>query len=282
MSNYALVEQPIVLSVDSAYGSNISDDGASFRYDMSPPLKVPSDAVKCEITCPEANVQYTFPNLSKDGSGDYFGYSFRGTSYLHEIPQGIYSMDEIASYMNRVALQDGISTDADLFSVVGIESTQKVTLGAWIQDGSGDVTIDFSDSSGTASIRELLGFDTQTITYSAGGTTGAYLYQAAENVATFSSLTYVQVLSSIVNSSVGNTGAPSSTLCTVTPDVSVGSEIVFRPSNPLQIAADNLIGSTVNSITFRLVDNSGTQVNTMGESWSMRIQVKYWEWLQMQ
>ena len=52
-----------VLFIDSSQANDLSADGSTFTYTMSPPLQVPGDADP-RLSVLEADVVYTTPNVS--------------------------------------------------------------------------------------------------------------------------------------------------------------------------------------------------------------------------
>ena len=267
----ALIEKNIAINIDSVAGSNLAEDGHSFNYTFSPALVVPSEAVDAELKVVEASLVYTWPNLSVGTNTDQFKYIRAGTTYTHTIPKGIYDLKGLASFMNAAAFSDGFSLSNDLFVLEGVTATQKVTLGAYITGGHG-VKVMFQEPT-MANVARLLGFDTTEVHLT--GDNGTYQFETGSNRALFSDLQYVTIQSTLVSGAYDSGGNQSNVLCSIPPDVNPGESIYFRPSFPMVIEAGNLIGNPVNVVTFRLVDNLGRPVDTMGESWSARIKITY-------
>lgn len=275
----ALIKKEIMIHADSAFGDNLNDLGSSFTLDINPPLLVPENAVSCDIAVDQATVQYTFPNLSVGSTTDNFVYTHGGSEYTHAIPEGIYALQDVVDFMNRAASSDGVGVgdDQPLFSAIPITSTQKVALGVWHQDESSSLRINMFQSPALASIlrfySDSIGDDLEFI--ASASTAGTYEYQLAPNVATFSALSYFRLESSLPIKGVDPRGLSSLTLAVITPDVSPGSQLLYRPFNLIPHDAKGLIGAEFSNITFSLKNNSGALVSTLGESWSIVLRLSY-------
>lgn len=266
----ALIEKHVAINIDSNFGQNPSSDGHEFDYVFSPALMIPEEAVDCELKVVEASLVYVWPNLSVTGT-DQFIYRRNGTTHTHDIPRGIYSLQGLQDFMNACALSDGIALENDMFVLDGIVATQKVQIGAYMTGGH-DVKIRFQDA-GMANVAALLGFDTEEVDFS--GPNGGYQFAMGDNRALFSDLQYVTIQSTLVEGAYDPRGNQSNVLCEIPPDVNPGESIYFRPSFPMVCDATNLIGSPVHRVHFKLIDNLGRPVDTMGESWSARIKISY-------
>ena len=60
----------------------------------------------------------------------------------------------------------------------------------------------------------------------------------------------------------------------ITPN-SVGRQIIYQPMVPIKISADELIGKTINNITFRLLDDKFRNAPTIGEAYTFVIRLSY-------
>lgn len=201
---------PFTFSIPAGFTPGQSAGGVSCvdaftaRISLSPPLKLDRD-MEGHLT--SGSVAYTQPNIGAANApipgfpaGDNrISIAWNGgprTDYL--LPQGLYGFNDIATQLNIIAAAAGwtSSATAPLFSILGIQSTQKILLTvnpAAITGGvfpAGGVVIDFLNPGALAlndSIGPILGFPTSgggaTLTI-AGGSALAVTF-AAPNVSNF-------------------------------------------------------------------------------------------------
>jgi hypothetical protein len=179
-------------------------DAFTARIALAPPLQIPRD-MEAHLTT--GSVAYTQPNIGTSAApipgypagDDRISISWNGggiTDYL--LPQGLYGFNDIATQLNLLAATNGWSTGASavLFTLIGIQSTQKILLSlnpAAIAGGTfpaGGVVINFTNPGVLGlndSIGPILGFPTSgagaTLSVPGGGATVVTF--AAPNVSNF-------------------------------------------------------------------------------------------------
>lgn len=276
----SLVPQEIVLYADSQFGSNLSAGGNQFTQSFSPPLRIPADALGTQIECVSASVWYMSTNLA---AGTFsFDVSTNGgssyTTYTYDFSAGLYDLAGVIQMFNLAASENDLNSyDYSLFGYEEITSTQRVSLGVWLDDTSYRLRIDWDATTGNSNIASLLGFDTSaTDTWGDGTNSQTYQYEIAANEATFSALSYYQLQSTLGGSVFDPSGQSSPTLAVIIPDVSVGSQIRYEPYHPLRSNAAHLAGSSINAVTYTIRDDDNQDVTFLDSaSWSLQVRISY-------
>jgi hypothetical protein len=103
---------------------------------------------------------------------------------------------------------------------------------------------------------------------------------AAPFHARFDTIQYLQVASDIVDTGFyTNNGQASNVIAQVMINVSAGTQIVYEPSVPLEVATSRFSSSTgsggVTRARFILYDQDMTPCDTMGQTWTILLRLKY-------
>ena len=273
----------ICLFIDSAEGKNLSVNGDSFSYFLSPPLSLPFDA-KPVLRVLELDLWYTSPNVSAVKGNNTLRFAqitsgnfVFGTASLdhHEITfdDGLYSLqdirDEIAAYCTAATIHDAA------LDIVGHNPTQK-TIFKWdVQNTGYGVVLYLSDST---SIGSLLGFDKVDLHFDNFGivTAKETANFKSGSSANFSELSHFLLHASCLSGSNYNSAGSdtSQVACAVTPDVAPGSLIRYRPLTSIPTQCDSLRGANTSQIVFKMTDNNGSPV-VLKESWNARILISW-------
>ena len=263
MASYVQRETTLILDSGTSSGAvNKSADGSYFQVQFGSPLRIPADAVDCQIAVEEAEIWWTIPNIVT-GVNDRFFVTDGGTTYGLTIPQGLYDLTGLSQAILRELETAGAATGPALITLSPDEATQKVEL----KLNYATVSVDFTQPN---TMREILGFNSITV---GPGTAGAtYL---ANNVAAFNTISYFLLHSDITNDGIRTNNNYYQTIAKVPIDASPGSQIVYKPFNPARIEEPNLIGATRNSIQVWLTDQDNNRVNTNTEDYSFRLNIRY-------
>lgn len=261
----AFVERQTSLILDSGSGAiNRSADGAYFQVNFGDPLRIPADAVDCNIAVEEAEIWNTIPNITTGVNDRFFVTdSSVPATYSLTIPQGLYDLTGLSQAILRELENAGAATAPALLTMTPDEATQKVE----IKLNYSTVSIDFTQPN---TMRTILGFNSRVVGPGTAGTT--YL---ADNVAAFNQLNYFLLHTDLVTDGIRQNDAYSQTVAKVPIDAAPGSQIIYSPRNPARIEEPNLIGATRNNIQVWLTDQNNVRVNTNTEYYSLRLNISY-------
>ena len=277
-----------VLFIDSSQANNLSADGSTFTYTMSPPLAIPGDADP-RLSVLECDLVYTTPNVSAAKANNslkfstWSGGSYSGGTYVnfnlvdHEIvfPEGLYSLADI-----RAALVQFCETSTKLadsaLDLRGVAATQKVELSYDAENDAQGLLVQWSDAN---SIGKLLGFTSDDVvdlfTINAADRDQHYVF-TGDTTANFDSVSHFQLRFSILSGSNYDTSGNASgqVAAAIVPDVSPGSTIRYRPYHPLRCEALALRGGRTSNFTVKVTDNLGNNA-VLRESYSARVVISW-------
>jgi hypothetical protein len=277
-----------VLFIDSAHATDLSSDGSTFTYRMSPPLKIPGEAnpklkvIACDLVYSSPNVSAAKQNNSLKFATWSGGTVAAGThtsfDYVdHEITfeEGLYSLADIRSRIVDFCEAQTKLADTAL-DIRGESATQKCIIDWDAENAARGVHIKWTD---TNSIGKLLGFTSDDITdlfdIASASRDQHYTFKG-DQTANFDSVTHFQLRLSILSGDnydpEGNSGGQLA--AAIVPDVSPGSTIRYRPYHPLPCDAHVLRGGRTGSFTVRVTDNHG-QPAILRESFSARIVISW-------
>ena len=273
----------LCLFVDSSTGQNRSVDGDRCTYFLNPALQLPYEA-QPTLRVLEADLWYTSPNVSAAKSNNTlrFAQITSGTIEgqtasldVHTITfdDGLYSLQDIRDEISAYCLGANIH-DAAL-DVIGHAPTQKCEF-RWDVQGTGYGTVLYL--SDATSIGKLLGFDVRDVFYdtfrdSAPLEVARFRGDSSANFDALGHyLIHVSCLSGTNYDSSGS--AASQVACAITPDVTPGSMIRYRPLHTIPTQCDALRGARTSSITFNVTDNLGSAV-VLKEAYSARVLISW-------
>ena len=273
----------LCLFIDSALGQNVSAAGDQFQYMLEPALQLPFN-VTPTLKVLEADIWYTSPNVSAAKSNNVlrFAQITSGTiegntaSFdMHTLTfeDGLYSLEDIRTEIAAYCLSANMHDSA--LDVVGHGPTQKAEF-RWDVQGTGyGVILYLSDAN---SIGSLLGFRSTDVFYDSFRT-NAPLEQArfrSEDSANFDALSHFLLHASCLSGTNYNSAgsASSQVACAITPDVSPGNLIKYRPLHPIPTQCESLRGNRTSNLSFKVTDNLGLAV-VLKESWSARILISW-------
>ena len=136
-----------------------------------------------------------------------------------------------------------------------------------------NVTIDFTPID---TFRDVLGFNTGTITSPAGASQTTPKSVDAPNTARFNSLTAYLIHGDIVQNGIRFNNSYNQTLTDVViGDANTFEQINSTPFNPPRVSADELKGIKRNNLAFWITDQDNNRINMAGEYWNFRMVIRY-------
>ena len=246
-------------------------NGSKITLSLNPAIMLKPEK-KYYASVLEADVVYCFANIFT-GINDKFKYSEVvnnvQTNFTHTFSQGIYTWKAIQDEINRITQSD--LQNNFLFILEPDTSTSHI----YIHFMSNTCTI---DCSGSDNMMQILGYQ------SSFGVIGPVAhvndFYEGDN-ALLNNVQNLYVLASFVAGSYQN-GQAKNLLCSITPDVSPYSTILYRPQVPIYVPVATTI---LDTITFQLVDQNNNILNLgvhdpttdKPEKFSMRIVIKEYD-----
>jgi len=280
----SLIERQFSAFFSSAVSSGstkVGTLGNRFTVQLNTPLTVPRDSLYASLEVVSAKVWNSSPNISPGIGNNHIHFSYGGSDYDIENPEGLYGIEELNAAMSIFFVQNGLpSSDIpdvlDLFEITEDGATQKVS----IKFNFAGVTIDFTkpnsciDVLGFYTVHDIAG-DTFTSSEIISSTTPGESVRAP-NEARFNRVVNYYIQSNLLSDGIP-INSSSSGIITEVPilNVKVGSLINYTPSNPLRVDCSDLIGQSKQLISFALVDQIGREVSTSAEEWSLAIVIRY-------
>jgi hypothetical protein len=261
-------------SAVSAGSSKTSSLGNRFSVQLNTPLTIPRDSLYASLEVVSAKVWNVSPNISSDIGNNHLFFSYGGTEYDVEFPDGLYGISEMNMYLSIFFGQDSM-LPKDLFDLEENSATQKAS----IRFNYVGVIIDFSKPDSCIDITGLYTtHEKKTDTFSSsvvisGDVVGESII--APNEARFNRVVNYYIVSNLLSDGIPINNKSSGVVCEVPIDVRVGSLINFVPRNPLRVDCSDLIGQSKQLVSFGLVDQIGREVSTAGEEFSLAIVIRY-------
>ena len=260
---------PLILSSNPANGATqITKNGSRFTVVFSRPLLVPKEAISCWITCENATVIFNTPNIILDTNDTIrvmFDDGIIMATYDITIPAGLYDLDHLNATLSQQLSNAGALSDAVV--LLPDTATSKVVI-KYRQFYQIDWT--FGNN-----FRELLGFDSRIAPVGGFAATDNF-YEPGDNIARLNTILYYLIHSDLVSGhGLRVNGNFEDTLLQVPIDVSAGSQISYEPQNLQSLPAPNLIGQSLRELHVWLTDDQNNFVDTLGEFWSIRLNIHY-------
>ena len=248
----------------STGAANIQNNGASFSVALNSPIYIPKGTVDCTVEVLQAAVWNTSPNIAVEFGNYRLSFSYNETVYGFVIPDGLYSLTDLNTTISRLLANAGLASN--LFILSGDQSTQKTVITYSVSG----VRIDFTNPD---SIRTVLGFDARLSPV--GGISAAGQSDFSDNTAVFNRINSFFVRSSMVNNGLPLNNVGSGIIAAIPITAAPGSQINYAPTIPIAVDASDLPGTTLQFISFDLLDQELRYVNTVGEDWSITLAIKY-------
>ena len=248
----------------STGAANIQNNGASFSVALNSPIYIPKGTVDCTVEVLQAAVWNTSPNIAVEFGNYRLRFTYNENVYGFVIPDGLYSLTDLNTTISRLLANAGLASN--LFILSGDQSTQKTVITYSVSG----VRIDFTRPD---SIRTVLGFDARLSPV--GGISAAGQSDFSDNTAVFNRINSFFVRSSMVNNGLPLNNVGSGIIAAIPITAAPGSQINYAPTIPIAVDASDLPGTTLQFISFDLLDQELRYVNTVGEDWSITLAIKY-------
>lgn len=255
----------IVVSDPNAGAKNLSQDGSYFEISLEDGLKIPKDALNVSITVEESAIWWNIPNIITGVNDKMYitGPNINGDVVLMNliIPQGLYDLDTL----NQTILTalNGAGASEHLIELIANDAAQTVE----IKYNYDNVSIDFNKPQ---TLREMVGFNAEVY----GPYTAEHI-ETSPNVARFNQVNSFLIHSDLTNKGIRFNNTYNQVLSQILIDKAPGKQIVSKPYHPAKIRAQELAGTSRQSLRFWLTDSENRRVNTNGEYWSCRLVISY-------
>ncbi len=229
---------------------------------------------------------WTIPNIPADS---YFEITIDDTVPVVvrvPIPKGLYSYTDFISLIKSALTEAAQRSDAVTF--VANMATQHLDLqfhvNASLRFGTEELAIvcGFAKPKARTGAPEskLEGAHPWDHVWSSTHVGAGHSLIAAPFHARFDTVQYLQVASDIVDTGFYvNNGQASNVIAQIMINVSAGTQIVYEPSVPLEVATSRFSSSTgsggVTRARFILYDQDMTPCDTMGQTWTILLRLKY-------
>lgn len=257
----------LVFSSDPAAGAeNVSDDGSTFSVTIDSPLNIPVSAMSCQAAVLSAAIWNVSPNISNAFANDQFEYTTSvapAGTYNVVLPEGLYSLNAINSFLTGAFVNNGHPTN--LFSFGAFEATQTVSLTI---STAGD-SVDFSIAN---SVGKILGWPAPGPVIVAP--VASYIAYAPES-ATLNRVNSYVITSTFTQTGIDVNGSSVGAIAQVPITARPGRQINYAPPVLQYFPADDLIGNPRQNISFSLLDQNLRPTPTEGEYWSVAILVRW-------
>jgi hypothetical protein len=257
MPNKTKGRHSFIVSSNPALGAvDRSANGADFSVDYPTPFYIPRNATNITVHSPLSNIWNTTLNVSAALANNTFTFSDDGTVWVTiTVPNGRYSIPGLSQAINREASIVTNHAAADVFSIVGDNSTQNSTI--FISKAGWQI-----DFPANGSIRSLLGFDAQLIP-AVYNTPATPVQRVSDQNANFGDLTAFVISSSLCEGGDIVLGSRLSSVMHIAPIKSVPGFISTHESaQPFRISTPRLRGAELSRIDFRLSDQIGQTLDT--------------------
>ena len=278
------ITKNVPLILDSALASSSSSDGSEFTVRLDPMVTIPNEAINVEVGLTQAEVYYSFKNIS--GGLNQFIFTVNhaaisATQKVIAIPDGAYSLDALQELITRFLEADADCPDS-LFTFSFNSATRKVSLQVDPTMTSPSLaltalTIEFSQSN-MSTLAGLLGFATSDIvfnSFNAGRSAEEVI--GTSNATIDETTTSIQIRSDLATGGIDPLGH-GSTLLAAFPPKAPGARILYEPFNILWHEC-SVANGHFSSVLMQLTDSNGVPLNTNGRHWSAQLELKYLMWV---
>lgn len=241
---------------------SISPLGNRFSVSLPRPLMIPKNSVACEIGLLSASVWNVSPNIAALYGNNVFSFTTGGITYNYTIPDGLYSLTDLASYLSIQFVNNALAPG--LFTFAGNNSTQQVII-TYLNAGD---SINWNVANNVAPI---LGFGGSGVITAPSANWSSF----SPSQATFNRVNSYIVTGDIVSQGIPINSTSAQVLGRIPISAAPGSQINLQNQIISWCDASELIGSNRVNFTFSLLDQSLRDVSTNGEDWEIVIIVKF-------
>jgi hypothetical protein len=239
-----------------------SADGSQFSVYLDTPINIPRAAQSITVSCTQAAIWYTTPNISAQFGNNIFAFTVGGGFHQLTIPDGLYSVADLSSYIATSCVNLGLP--ANSISLTGNASTGQLLITIAVAGDSVDLT-------SPNSVRTVLGFDAGIYTAPSNGYTFA-----GQNPAAFNRVNQFLITSNLLSTGLPINNFGQGVVASVAISAAPGSQIQYAPPRPIKIAAGELAGTSRSNFQFTLVDQLLRPVPTAGEFYTFVLLFEYY------
>jgi len=225
---------------------SITGRESTLRADFNPPIELEKD-VPYEIGLLSFVAYNSIPNVDETNNKFYFD-----DGLFIDIPYGTYEVGDIARYIEENVAKRTTPEKRYFVKITPNNNTMVTTL-------KSTVKVDFSKEN---SIGSLLGFDKRVIEPNQ--------VSVADSVVDVFKVNTIRVECNIAAGSFLN-GQPVHIVHEFFPDTPAGYKIVERPSPVIYLP---VVPSSIDSITIRVLDQTGKLINFRGERIDIRLHLR--------
>ena len=258
-------ELSVITSTDPLSASFINANRSRWKFDYPGSITFPDNARDLTVEVPAAQVWYS-SHLVRLGVNDLVTVGIGGVSHVIQFPPGLWSVFDLNTKLQElIAVEFNTADHANKITLEGEAATGKIKVVFSIKGTTtGFVPLSLTFPL-TQSIGPLLGFpysildppilvvaDNSTFSYP-----GGIFISLAQ--AKFDSVGSYLFCSSLGNGLPVNSSR-SGCLAQIPISASAGGQILFQPNVPTKIDMSGLVGKTLNTLEFFLLDQSGNEL----------------------
>ena len=266
-----IIQKEISLVVGSGINAqNVSSDGSSFEIKLNQPLPIDANAINLRLSCTEANIWWTVPNIIT-GENDKFVIYGPNTSDVMQtfeitIPQGLYDLTDYTQTCQRQLEAANAKVNPKALVTFSPDSaTSKVEM----RLNYPNTYVDFR---GGQNAKDILGFNALIVPDPVKNVASTIV---APNAARFNRVNYFLLHSSMVQDGIQQNGTYSQIISKVPITVRPGSQENFAPFNPVRIPVNHLSQNPPLLFRFNLTNDRNEPLNTGGETWGATIKIEW-------
>ena len=244
----------IPMLINSNYGVNTSQNGSSVRYHLSPSIDL--NGKKAIFRILKASIWWSIPNVSSELNNNTLYFTISATPYTINFQKGLYDLTSLNSNMGQYFINNSLSSDT--IQLTGDSSTNKIS----VQINDANLVIDWDESK----IRTLLGYDAGTSSPPGYVSGPVGTYYEAPNIAQLNTINSLLINTNFTTGFYYNSNHGSSVSAVVTPDVPIGSQIVFEPQHPIEV---DVFMNKLDEINIFITDENFNFIDTNQENFQI-------------
>lgn len=261
----------LILTSDPTAGTeNVSVDGSYFTVDFQEHIIIPHNATTCSLEMHTATIWWNMHNISASLANNQLYYTRNGVANNITIPDGLYSITDLNTMINRLVFDQ--TGQNNLFTFSANPTLGRVEV-AFKEAG---LAIDYSNLV-NVNIMGTLGFaalrwypDINPPHESTGFTISTADYEPS-----LRPVDYFLVQCDLASEGIVANRQMSQTIGKVPIVVPTNTQIIYEPNNALRINADDLIGQRITRVACWITDSVGNRVNTHGKPFSITLVIRY-------
>jgi hypothetical protein len=257
MSKFEIVQRNISLVLDSGdEGVQLigpdPNNKSQFNVQFDEPITIPVHAINPTIEVDEAIIYNNEPNFVSISEFKYDGLPYY-------VPIGNWGLNELSEFMTFL-IRDLPANSTDKIQITGVDAISQVQV-------LSTKNIEFVSTN----FFDVLGFSATQNPILGGKTT------LGDNKAKVNAIDYYLIACDIVSNGIRYNNDYNQIVAQVAITQETGSAIIYAPIQPALIPMDEAKGMIRSRVQARLLNNRLEPANTNGESWSVRLRIKWSE-----